>query len=298
MLQRFYGYTKSADESIDKMSSALKQFSDEIYDLAPEARPSEISRAAVIMNACEGEEYEMAKYTLGQADVLTSALAVEQLRSVEQDLHSQNSANVAKGNRGKSGQRGRSNRSFDKSNIECYECYEMGHFRNECLKKKGMNADKSERNSTSKNKRKTSGKLQKNLSKRKEKAAVTSEEPADDGDDDYIKERVWMAQHRNEKAKGWLLDSAATRHMTPQRDLFIDFHHQDGEVEFGNAGLLSVAGWGKIRIPVGRHMQTLVDVLYVPNMSENLLSIHALDKRGFQVIFGTGRVQIIDGRTP
>ena len=54
MLQRFYGYTKSADESIDKMSSALKQFSDEIYDLAPEARPSEISRAAVIMNACEG----------------------------------------------------------------------------------------------------------------------------------------------------------------------------------------------------------------------------------------------------
>ena len=145
------------------MSSALKQLSDEIYDLAPEARPSEISRAAVIMNACEGEKYAMAKYTLGQADVLTPALAVEQLRSVEQDLHSQNSANVAKGNRGESGQRGRSNRPFDKSNIECYVCHEMGHFRNECPKEQGENADKSERNSTPKNERKTSGKPRENV---------------------------------------------------------------------------------------------------------------------------------------
>lgn len=59
------------------MSSVLKQLSDEIFDLAPKARPLEISRAAVIINACEGEEYTMAKYTLDQADVLTSALAVE-----------------------------------------------------------------------------------------------------------------------------------------------------------------------------------------------------------------------------
>lgn len=127
MLQRFYGYTKSADESIDKMSSVLKQLSDEIFDLAPEARPSEISRAAVIMNACEGDEYTMAKYTLGQADVLTPALAVEQLRSVEQD--SKDSANVAKGNRGK---RGRSNKPSDKSNVECYGCHQFGHYKSEC----------------------------------------------------------------------------------------------------------------------------------------------------------------------
>ena len=86
MLQRFYGYTKGSDESIDLMVSTLKQLSDEIYDLASEARPSEISRAAVIMNACQREEYAMAKFTLGQADMLTPALAVEQLRIVEQDV--------------------------------------------------------------------------------------------------------------------------------------------------------------------------------------------------------------------
>ena len=45
--------------------SGKGQLSDEIYDLAPEARPSEISRTAVIMNACQGKEYAMAKFTLG-----------------------------------------------------------------------------------------------------------------------------------------------------------------------------------------------------------------------------------------
>ena len=128
MLQRFYDYIKLANESIDKMSLTLKQLSDEIFDLAPNARPFEISRAAIIMNACEGEEYTITKYILGQADILISALAVEQLRSVEQDI--KNSANVAKDNRGKQGGR----RSFDKSKVECYEYHKFGHFKLECLK--------------------------------------------------------------------------------------------------------------------------------------------------------------------
>ena len=127
MLQRFYGYIKSADESIDMISSTLKQWSDEIFDLAPDARPSEISRAAVIINACEGKEYTITKYTLDQADILTSALAVEQLRSVKQNT--KNNANIAKGNRGKQGRR-----PFDKSKVECYGYHEFGHFKSKCPK--------------------------------------------------------------------------------------------------------------------------------------------------------------------
>ena len=59
------------------MVLTLKQLSDEIYDLVPEARSLEISRIAVIINACQGEEYIMVKFTLGQADILILALAVE-----------------------------------------------------------------------------------------------------------------------------------------------------------------------------------------------------------------------------
>ena len=42
---------------------------------------------------------------------------------------------------------------------------------------------------------------------------------------------------------------------------------------------------GNIEIEVGGYKQTITDVLYVPAMSVNLLSIIALDRRGFIVFF-------------
>ena len=109
MLQRLFGYVKGDDESIDRMASTLKQMSDEIYDLAAEARLSDISMASIIMNAGQGEEYNMAKYTLSHVDVLTSALAVQQLRKVEQNVQKDRSNFIhSKGNRGgRQGRRGR-----------------------------------------------------------------------------------------------------------------------------------------------------------------------------------------------
>ena len=185
MLQRFYGYIKSADESIDKISSTLKQLSDEIFDLAPDARPSEISRAVVIMNACEGEEYTMAKYTLGQADVLISALAVEQLRSVEQNI--KNSVNVAKDNRGKQGGR----KLFDKSKVECYGCHEFGHFKSKCLK---GNGNKGQNNNTRppKDERKASDKLATKPPTlgRRDKVAVVNEGEGNETNESAFSERV------------------------------------------------------------------------------------------------------------
>ena len=41
----------------------------------------------------------------------------------------------------------------------------------------------------------------------------------------------------------------------------------------------------------------MTDVLYVPGMSVNLLSIIALDRRGFTVFFGSQKVTITDQRT-
>ena len=109
MLQRLFGYVKGDDQSIDRMASTLKQMGADIYDLAPEARLSDISMASIIMNYCQGEEYNMAKYTLSHVDVLTSALAVEQLRNVEQNVQKDRSNFIhSKGNRGgRQGRRGR-----------------------------------------------------------------------------------------------------------------------------------------------------------------------------------------------
>lgn len=86
----------------------------------------------IIMNACQGDEWALIKYSLMQMDDLTSALIVERLRVTEQNINRKDSANVAKGNRGKQGRR-----PFDKSKVECYGCHEFGHFKSECLKGNG-----------------------------------------------------------------------------------------------------------------------------------------------------------------
>ena len=85
--------------------------------------------------------------------------------------------------------------------------------------------------------------------------------------------------------------------MTPDRKTFTRFTRCGGEVEFGDQGVQKVRGRGNIEIEVGGHKQTMTDVLYVPAMSVNLLSIIALDRRGFTVFFGAQRVEIADSLT-
>ncbi len=301
MLQRLHGYQKGADESIDQMVATLRQLINEITNILPIARPPPIIEAIILMNACQGDEYAMAKYTLGKtdSDLLTPSLAVEHLRTVEEEIKSKkDTANVAKG--GKSGrpgagQRGRS--SDYQSKVRCYGCGEEGHIRKDCPTNPWDNDEKDD-SSRPKFERKKSSKTGNDASKpsgrKKDKAAAAAD---NDDDEEPSKERAWMATFHHSQAPGWLIDSGATRHMTPLRNLFVRFSHCGGEVEFGNQGELPVAGRGDIEIMMGGRSQKLKDVLYVPKMSANLLSIMALDRKGYSVTFGGQRVEIVNQRS-
>ena len=296
MLQRFFGYVKASDESMDKMASSLAQLSDEIYDLDPTARPSDIHMATVIMNACQGEEFAIIKQLLNETDVLTSDLAIERLRTVEKDSSRKDSSNLASTRGNRTGRPGQRNQSTDKSNIECYGCGKKGHYKYECPDE-NENEDNND-TSNSKNSRNVSTRPQNQRPKRKDKAALAAE-GSDSKEEAPAMERVWMSVHRHQstEATGWLIDSGATRHMTPQKELFVRMTSYHGVVEFGNHGELPVKGKGDIQVRVGRLTQVMKDVLYVPGISVNLLSIMALDRRGFHVTFGSQSVQIIDKQT-
>jgi hypothetical protein len=91
----------------------------------------------------------------------------------------------------------------------------------------------------------------------------------------------------------WLIDSGASKHMTSQRDILScltekNFPHK---VTLGDDYQYPIKGVGEsnYKLDSGTPMK-MKDVLYVPGLTKNLLSISALDKKGFRVAFIDGEV--------
>lgn len=100
----------------------------------------------------------------------------------------------------------------------------------------------------------------------------------------------------------WIIDSGASTHMSGHRDLFISMSN-DGlgrSVSIANSAILTCQGTGDVRIGCisnGKEYPVrLRDVLYIPGLTVNLISVKQLAGRGFSVAFPTAqRCEIRDG---
>jgi hypothetical protein len=83
-----------------------------------------------------------------------------------------------------------------------------------------------------------------------------------------------------------LIDFSCTNHMTFDRDLFKDFKSiNDSLVRIGNGDYLSFVRRGVVKIITDSRIKSLVNVLFVPELDQNLLNIGQLLKVGFKVMF-------------
>jgi len=84
----------------------------------------------------------------------------------------------------------------------------------------------------------------------------------------------------------WLIDSGCTNHMTFDRTLFKDLQSTEiSKVRIGNGDYISTKGKGTIAIATNSGTKTISDVLYVPDIDQNLLSVGQLIEKGFKVTF-------------
>jgi hypothetical protein len=93
----------------------------------------------------------------------------------------------------------------------------------------------------------------------------------------------------------WYLDNGASRHMTGTHELFTSWSEIDSglHVELGTHAKCGVEGVGTVRF----HLESggfleVEDVLYVPELKKNLLSVSVLEDMGFAVTFQRGKVLI------
>ncbi|KAH0645603.1 hypothetical protein KY284_033487 [Solanum tuberosum] len=95
----------------------------------------------------------------------------------------------------------------------------------------------------------------------------------------------------------WLMDSACSYYMCPNRDWFVDLQEGEcGVIHTANNNPLTAYGVGSIRLRNHNGLtRTLTDVRYVPNLKKNLISVGALESKGFKVIADNGVMRICSG---
>ena len=89
-----------------------------------------------------------------------------------------------------------------------------------------------------------------------------------------------------ESSESWLIDNGCTNHMTNNKELFRDLRQTNiTKVRIGNGDYISVKGKGTIEIASCSGIKLIPDVLFVPEIDQNLLSVGQLIEKGFKVAF-------------
>ena len=93
----------------------------------------------------------------------------------------------------------------------------------------------------------------------------------------------------------WFLDSGCTNHMTGNKSIF---HKMDAsissQVKMGNGVLVQVKGKGTIGVQTKRGVRYISDVLLVPDLEQNLLSVGQLLENGYSLKFERNGCVIFD----
>lgn len=83
----------------------------------------------------------------------------------------------------------------------------------------------------------------------------------------------------------WYIDSGATRHMTPHDDLLENTKNESDKITAANGAQIKVTGSGNGKFTLGDGNVNVSNILHVPDLAVNLLSVSQIVKNGNTVVF-------------
>jgi len=206
-------------------------------------------------------------------EMLPKLLQVEQTAQPE---HSSEAALFAKPLGGYNN--GNGSKQLHKGDRQCYYCGKKGHLKFECKKKKRDEA--------------SSGKFGQHRHTAPPRQfsqygaiALTANTAAPTSGD---------------HATRWVLDTGASRHITPDKSILLNMRpvSEDITITFGNGGTGKATAMGEVLLRTSDAPFYLTDVLFIPEATENLISVRHATKRGLDFKFCANRCVIgRDGRT-
>ncbi|KAE8703256.1 DEAD-box ATP-dependent RNA helicase 57 [Hibiscus syriacus] len=262
------------------MNDHITSFNQLVTDLMNMDVTFEDEDLALMLMGSLPDKFEYLETTLlhGKIDMslieVTAAVYIYELRKKykQENTSVEAEALVVRGH-SKSQNKGRRGRSKSKSRLskdECVFCQEKGHWKKEChrLKNKG----------------------------KPERGKVVSESNVveyNDTDSNF----AFAATPSTSCSSSWLLDSACSHHMTPNREWFFDFKELKGGIVYiANNSPLDTLGIGSIHLRnQDGSIRTLIGVHYVPDLMRNLISVGTLESKGLEVRAKDGIMRIIFG---
>ena len=104
-----------------------------------------------------------------------------------------------------------------------------------------------------------------------------------------------MCNSAETKDSSWLIDNGCTNHMTADLSLFRDLDKSYlSKVRIGNGDFVKVEGKGAIAVEILSGTKILKNVLYVPKINQNLVSVGQLIGSGYSIVFNDGVCDIKD----
>ncbi|KAL1191258.1 hypothetical protein V5N11_001492 [Cardamine amara subsp. amara] len=98
-----------------------------------------------------------------------------------------------------------------------------------------------------------------------------------------------MAGQRNQeeiRERTWLIDSGCTNHMTPNERIFVKIDTSiKVPIRVGNGAVMISKGKRDIEVMTKKGKRIIKDVLLVPRLGKNLLSVPQMISNGYQVNF-------------
>eukprot|EP01018_Ginkgo_biloba_P039433 Gb_15074 [translate_table: standard] len=266
---RSQGEAVISQKIVEKILRSLLLKYDPVVIAIKESKDLTTLKVMELVGSLQSHEIRMQRSTESLKQAFQSTVKIEEKTptSPPQQNKTQGEPSTSRGRgRGRGYGRGRGRNYMDCRNIQCRYCQCFGHYESECGKKK---ADLN-------------------------KSRANYIEDSFEHSEHYTFFTCDLAKEYHKDV--WFVDSGCSDHMTENHDLIVKLDESmRSHVKFGDDKEVDVMGKGTLAMKTKQGETTYIhDILHVPKLQPNLLSVGQLIAKNYKVVFEDNCCTIFD----